>query len=128
MRSERRPLPAGWLTLSEVAARRGDVNIAGVGAWVYRQMRDRTLIAAEDGDTIRVPAFLLTADGEPRPELRPLLEVLGSARADGLSRAAWLTTPTDELGGGVPEQVAVTDPARALWAAARFAAAGGAAR
>jgi len=116
------------LTLSEVAARRGDENIAGVGAWVYRQVRDRRLIAVEDGDTIRVPAFLLTADGEPRPELHPLLAVLSSARIDGLSRAAWLTTPTDELSGGVPEQVAVSDPARAAHAAARFVAAGEASR
>ena len=127
MRTERRHLPAGWLTLSEVAKRRGDPNIAAVGAWVYRQLRDRRLIAAEDGDTIRVPAFLLTAHGEPRPELCPLLQVLGSARMDGPSNAAWLTTPADELAGDVPEKVAVTDPARAAQAAARFAAAVGAA-
>ncbi|MGY1738372.1 hypothetical protein [Geodermatophilus sp. SYSU D00684] len=128
MRSERRPLPAGWLTLTEVAARRGDPNLAGVGGWVYRQVRDRTLIATEDGDTIRVPAFMLTADGEPRPELRPLLEALRGAGLDGPTRAAWLSAPNEELAGGVPEQVAVSDPPQALRAAARFATAAGAAR
>ena len=113
--------PTEWLTLTELALRRGDMDGAPTGSWVYRQLQDRALIAVEDRDAIRVPAFMVTADGEPRPELRPVLHVLRAAGIDGRTAATWLTSRSDDLSGGVPEQVARTDRARAAQAAARFA-------
>ncbi len=67
-----------------------------------------------------VPAFRVTADGEPRPELRLLLEVPRGAGIDGWAAWAWLTSPSSFLAGEVPEQVAASDPGRALRAATRF--------
>jgi hypothetical protein len=53
-----------------------------------------------------------------RPELQPLLEAL-----EGYPHANyWLTHPTSYLSGEIPEKVAITNPARALRAAQRFAA------
>jgi len=109
------------LSLAELAERRGEDDAAAVGGWVYAQLRDRALIALEAPDgTIAVPAFQLTAAGQPRPELRPLLEVLLGARLGGWAAWTWLTSPSSFLSGEVPERIAVTDPARALRAATAF--------
>ena len=83
------------------------------------------LIALDPRDgTIRVPTFQVTAAGDPWPELRPLLEEL-LGRVDGWTAWAWLTSSSGLLDDDVPEQVAVTGPARARQAAAAFAAAAG---
>ena len=121
-RAERAQLLAGeWLSLAELAARRGEADVAAVGGWVYGQLRQRALIALETPDrTIAVPASQVTATGEPRPELCPLLEVLLGARLGGWAAWAWLTSPSSFLAGEVPEQVAASDPGRALRAATRF--------
>jgi hypothetical protein len=71
---------------------------------------------------IGVPAFQITAAGEPRPELRPLLQELLVTGIGGWAAWTWLTAPGSVLSGEVPEQVTATDPARALRAATRFAA------
>lgn len=53
-----------------------------------------------------------------RPELQPLFAALeGNPHAEH-----WITHPTSLLTGEIPEQVAITNPARALRAAQRFAA------
>jgi len=124
MRTKQQHTPVRWVTLGDVAARRGDPDGAPTGAWLYEQLRDRRLIVVQDGDSLRVPAFMLTADGQPRPELRQLLHELRAAGVDGRSAASWLNSPSSLLSGEVPEQVARTDPARAARAAARFAAPG----
>ena len=59
-----------------------------------------------------VPAFQLTAEGEPRPDLAPVLEPLLTAGMDPWRAWIWLTQPAGLLGGLVPER-AVTDPADA---------------
>ena len=116
-----RLLATGWLSLTELTARREEADVAAVGAWVYEQLRDRALIVLEAPDgTIAVPAFQVTADGQPRPELRPLLEVLLGPGLGGWAAWTWLTSPSSFLSGEVPEQVAATDPARALRAATAF--------
>ncbi len=120
-----RLLASGALTLTELAARRGDLDVGLTGSWVAARLLERALIALDPRDgTIRVPTFQVTAAGDPRPELRPLLEEL-LGRVDGWTAWAWLTSPSGLLDGDVPEQVAVTDPARALRAAGRFTAAAG---
>ena len=98
--------------------------MATVGGWVYGQLRKRALIALETPDgTIAVPTFQVTATGELRPKLRPLLEVLLGARLGGWATWAWLTSPNSFLAGEVPEQVAASDPVWALRVATRFVAA-----
>ncbi|WP_240641144.1 hypothetical protein [Nocardioides ferulae] len=66
------------------------------------------LVVAVDERTI-VPAFQLTARGELRSELAPVLEPLLAAGTDPWRVWAWLTQPAALLGGLVPEQAA-TDP------------------
>ncbi|RBY86451.1 hypothetical protein [Blastococcus sp. TF02A-30] len=114
-------IATGWLTLTELAERRGEPDVGTVGGWVAARRLERALIALDPRDgTIRVPAFQITAGGDPRPELRPLLEVLLGAGIGGWAAWAWLTSPSSFLSGDVPEQVATTDPTRALNAATRF--------
>jgi hypothetical protein len=68
----RRLMTTGWLTLTELAARRSEADVAATGGWVAAQRLDRALIALEaPNGTIGVPAFQVTDDGQPRRELRP---------------------------------------------------------
>jgi len=107
-----------------LAARRGEPDVGTTAAWVATQQRQRAFIALRLGDgTIRVPTCQVTAGGDPRPELRPLLGVLLS-RLDGWAAWTWLTAPSSYLSGDVPEEIATTEPARALRAAERFLADG----
>ena len=68
----------------------------------------RLLVVAPEGRTL-VPAFQLTDDGEPRPDLLPVLEPLLAARMDPWRVWAWLTQPAALLGGQVPQEAAA-DP------------------
>jgi hypothetical protein len=111
-----------WLTLTELAARRGDGDVAATGAWAAaRVLAGELIVLNGPDDDLVVPAFQLTPAGEPRSELRPVLAELRAAGAHGWEFWAWLTSPSSDLSGELPEQVAVTDPARAAQAAARFA-------
>jgi len=73
--------------------------------------RGALLVVPHDGGVV-VPAFQLTAEGELRPELAPVLEPLLAAAMDPWQVWAWLTQPAGLLGGRVPEQ-AVRDEAEA---------------
>jgi hypothetical protein len=115
-----------WLTIGDLAERRGDPDGAPTGAWLYQQLREHRLVVVQDGDSLRVPALMVTAGGETRPELQPLLHELRAAGIDGRTATTWLSSPSSLLSGEVPEQVARTDQARATRAAARFAAPNGA--
>lgn len=68
-----------------------------------------------------VPAFQLTDAGGLRPELLRVL--LGAPGLDGWAIWSWLTAADDDVDGESPERAAVTDPARALAVATRFATA-----
>ncbi len=115
-------LAAGALTVAQLASRRGDSDPDATGDWVDARRLERSLIACALPDrSLVIPAFQLTA-GEPRPELRPLLERLLGAGLDDWTAWTWLTQPSSLLSGEMPERVAVTDPERALRASARFAA------
>jgi hypothetical protein len=119
---------AGWLSLTELAARRGEEDVAAIGAWVYARRRKRALIALDPPGlrSMVVPAFQLTAAGDPRPELRPLFAVLlGATGLDGWSVWSWMTSANGDLAGDSPERVAGADPERVLRVATGFAAAAG---
>jgi hypothetical protein len=119
-------LASAWLTLTELAARRGDSDVGATGAWTAaRVLAGELIVLNGPDDNLVVPAFQLTPGGDPRPELRPLLAELRAGRVSGGESWTWLTSPSSYLSGDVPEQVAGTDPARAAQAAARFAGSSG---
>lgn len=64
-----------WLSLTELADCRGKPDVGAIGAWAYARRREGALIVLEapDRESLVVPAFQLTANGDPRPELLPLL-------------------------------------------------------
>lgn len=106
-------------TLAEV---RGDTSIAATRTWVSRRREARQLFTVAESQRTVIPGFQFNEDGELRSELAPMLDLLMGAGIDGWSLWAWLSSPSSLLSGDVPEQVAFTDPRRAVRAAQRFAA------
>lgn len=101
---------------------RGDTRESSTRTWLSRRKDAREVFTVKhDGRTI-IPAFQLD-DGEPRPELQPILATLIDAGVQGWTLWTWLTSSTGLLSGAVPEELARTNPQRALRAAQRFAAA-----
>jgi hypothetical protein len=106
-------------TLSEL---RGDKSVSSTRTWLARRRDHQALFTVNYTGRTLIPAFQLDERGEPRPELQPILSALHQGGIQGWSLWTWLTKPTSFLSGSVPEEVARTDPARALRAAERFAA------
>ncbi|TIC80163.1 hypothetical protein [Nocardioides sp. GY 10127] len=97
-------------TYASLAALRGvSENAARFAVHKAAQERRLLLVPAPDGGDVLVPAFQLLEDGEPRPELSPVLEPLLAAQGDPFAVWSWLTQPAALLGGAVPEVLA-TDP------------------
>lgn len=100
---------------------RGDARESSTRTWLARRRQARELFTVKhDGRTI-IPAFQLDADGEPRPELQPVLQPLIDAGVQGWALWTWLTSPTSLLSGQTPEQLVRSNPQRVLRAAQRFA-------
>lgn len=115
-------LASPWFSYETLAALRGASVEATRFAVHKANGAHRMLVVAAEERTL-VPAFQLTADGQPRPDLAPVLEPLLAARMDPWHAWAWLTQPAALLSGLVPEQ-AVADPDTAdlvLHAAVRLA-------
>jgi hypothetical protein len=87
------------------------------------EVDEKALFTVNVKGTTVIPAFQLDESGEPRPELQPIVSALQDGGIEGWSLWTWLTKPTSFLSGGVPEEVARTNPERALRAAQRFAVA-----
>jgi len=82
----------------------------------------RLLVVPVDTGVV-VPGFQLTVEGEPRPDLAPLLAPLLAAGGDPWRTWAWLTRPAALLSGLVPADTAA-DPETAelaAWGAVRLA-------
>lgn len=106
-------------TLGEV---RGDERSSTTRTWVSRMRKQGRLFTVRvDGRTI-IPAFQLTEEGEPRPQLRSVLTPLLDAGVDGWALWVWLTTPTPLLSGATPADLVEADVERVVRAASRFAA------
>lgn len=115
-------LASPWHDYVSLAAVRGTSTEATRFAVHKAAATHRLLVVAGEGRVL-VPDFQLTADGEVRAELVPVLEPLLAARMDPWRVWVWLTQPAALLGGAVPEQAAA-DPAEAgtvLHAAVRLA-------
>jgi hypothetical protein len=107
-------------SLSEL---RGDAKESATRTWLSRRKAECKVFTVTHNGRTLIPAFQLDDQGEPRPELQPLLAALQGAGVRGWALWTWLTSPTSLLSGAVPEQLVHTAPKRVLRAAERFAAA-----
>lgn len=104
-------LASPWFTYKTLGRLRG-TSVDATRFAVHRAAAEhRLLVVAADERTL-VPGFQLTAHGDLRPELAPVLGPLLAAGMDPWKAWAWLTQPAGLLGGLVPEQAAA-DPAEA---------------
>ncbi len=93
------------LTYSTLAQRRG-TSVEAARFVVHKTASlNRLLVITHEGNVL-VPAFQVTSDGEPRPDLVPVLQPLLAAGMDPWKAWIWLTQPAGLLGGLVPEQAA----------------------
>ena len=80
----------GW-TAAEVAATLGTSV-----QWVRKQLRDRALLGAKQGDAWRLPRFQFDEDGKPLPGVQRVLPHLDPAKSL-VSVYNWFTTPDGDL-------------------------------
>ncbi len=107
-RQRARLLEGDWFDYAGVAAVRG-TSVDAARFVVHKHAEQHRLLVLVADERTVVPAFQLSADGEPRPDLAPVLEPLLAAGMDPWRAWAWLTQPAALLGGLVPEQE-TTDP------------------
>lgn len=91
-----------------LAAVRG-TSVDATRFMIHKTASLHRLLVISDHRDVLVPAFQLTEDGEPRPDLAPVLQPLLAAGMDPWKAWIWLTQPAALLGGLVPEQAAA-DP------------------
>lgn len=91
-----------------LAAVRG-TSVDATRFMIHKTASLHRLLVIGDHRDVLVPAFQLTDDGEPRPDLAPVLQPLLAAGMDPWKAWIWLTQPAALLGGLVPEQAAA-DP------------------
>lgn len=102
----REDLLAGpWFTYETLAALRG-TSLDATRFMIHKTASLHRLLVVDHQGTVLVPGFQLTAEGEPRPELTPVLQPLLAAGMDPWKAWIWLTQPAGLLGGLVPEQAA----------------------
>lgn len=80
----------GW-TAAEVAATLGTSV-----QWVRKQLRDRALLGAKQGEAWRLPRFQFDEDGKPLPGVQQVLPHLDPAKSL-VSIYNWFTTPDGDL-------------------------------
>ncbi|CAN5631873.1 hypothetical protein BH10ACT9_BH10ACT9_49910 [soil metagenome] len=110
-------------THDTLRALRGDTRTSSTRTWLTRRRDNHELFTITYNGRTLIPAFQLDDEGQPRPELQPVLEALADAGITGWPLWTWLTNPTALLSGEIPEQLAPRAPVRVLRAAQRFAAA-----
>lgn len=107
-------------THETLRALRGDAKTSSTRTWLTRRRDHHEVFTVTHNGRTLIPAFQLDEQGQPRPELQPILEVLAGTGITGWSLWTWLTSPTALLSGEAPEQLARRAPARVLRAARRF--------
>jgi hypothetical protein len=115
-------LATPWFDYASLAQVRG-TSLEATRFAVHKAASTHRLLVVPVEERSVVPAFQLTAAGELRPDLAPVLEPLLAARMDPWRVWAWLTQPAALLGGLVPEQAAADpeDAGLVLHAAVRLA-------
>jgi hypothetical protein len=109
------------LTYDTLQLLRGEPKESSTRTWFARRRAEHAVFAVTHNGRTLIPAFQLDQFGQPRPELRPILDVLLQGGVNGWPLWTWLTSPTSLLSGQTPETVARTAPERAMTAATRFA-------
>ena len=104
-------LASPWFTYETLAEVRG-ASVEATRFAVHKAASTHRLLVVPADELRLVPAFQLTAEGELRPDIAPLLEPLLAARMDPWRAWAWLTQPAALLSGLVPERAAA-DPGTA---------------
>lgn len=99
-----------------------DKSESNTRTWVARRREAHELFTVTYNGRTLIPGFQFDQHDKLRPELQPMLSALDEGGVRDWSLWTWLTKPTSFLSGEVPEQVARTDPPRALRAAQRVAA------
>ena len=98
-------LATAWFTYETLAEVRGS-SIDAARFVIHKAASLHRMLVVDDEGRVLVPAFQLTAEGEPRPDLEPVLLPLLAAGMDPWQAWIWLTQPAALLGGLVPEQAA----------------------
>lgn len=112
-----RLLATPHFSYEELSALRGDRSVNATRTSVSRARSARRLFTVPlPRKGVVIPAFLLDQDGQPRPELEPLLAPLMDAEMGPWQMWTWLTEPAAALSGLVPLEAAA-DPATAERAA-----------
>lgn len=90
----------------EALARRRGATLNATRFAVHKARDQHAMLVVTDDARVVVPAFQLTADGQVRPELEPVLHALLEAGMDPWRVWGWMTEPVALLGGLVPEEAA----------------------
>lgn len=104
-------LAGPWFDYETLAELRG-TSIDATRFVVHKTASLHRLLVVSNHGHVLVPAFQITPEGEPRPDLAPVLQPLLAAGMDPWKAWIWLTQPAALLGGLVPERAAA-DPATA---------------
>ena len=104
-------LASAWHDYASLAEVRG-TSVDATRYAVHKADQQHRLLVVPVEDRVVVPAFQLTSEGEPRPDLAPVLEPLLAAGMDRWRAWAWLTQPAALTLGQAPER-AVAEPATA---------------
>jgi hypothetical protein len=96
-------LGTAWFSYETLADLRG-ASVDSTRYAVHKAASTNQLLVVPTGETVVVPAFQLTPQGELRADLAPVLEPLLAAGMDPWHAWAWLTQPAALLGGRIPEQ------------------------
>lgn len=113
-------LATPWHTYASLGEVRG-TSVDATRFAVHKAASEHRLLVVPVEERVLVPAFQLTADGELRAELAPVIGPLLAARMDPWRAWAWLTQPAALTLGRAPEQAAVGDPDLVRVAAERLA-------
>jgi hypothetical protein len=113
-------LATAWFDYEELAALRG-TSVDKARYAVHKAAQQHALLVVPVDERAAVPAFQLTAAGDLRPELAPVLGPLLAAGMDPWRAWAWLTQPAALTLGQAPEQAVVAEPALVVRAAEALA-------
>lgn len=101
-------LATAWFTYETLAEVRGS-SVDSARFVIHKAGSLHRMLVVDHEGRVLVPAFQLTAEGEPRADLERVLPPLLAAGMDPWQAWIWLTQPAAMLGGLVPEQ-ATADP------------------
>lgn len=104
---------SGYETYESLAFLR-DSQVSSVRTWVARARERGDLFTVMVKGTTLIPKTQLTSNGQLNVHVTALVRPLIASGLDEWSIWAWLATSTGLLSGGVPVEVAIEEPERAV--------------